>query len=917
VISDLLICDLTLSDTGCERGFTKGLEMHQGLFSYAWRHSRREQLVVLALILLSLPVYWMSLDLPRQIVNDAIQGKAFANGVTSVSVLEVGFRWPAFLGGEELRFFDGFEMTRLEFLFFLSCSFLFFSLVNGGFKYHINIRKGIIGERLLRRLRFELFERVMRFSPEDLRATKSAEVASMIKDEVEPIGGFFGDAFVTSGFLVVQATTALAFIMVQNLIMGLLAGAIIGVQGFVIPKLRREQQRLGRLRQLESRKLAGRVSEMVDAAPMLRTHNAEAFHGAEIGERLGLLYKIREALYRRKFAVKYLNNLLAQVTPFFFYTLGGYLALKGQMDIGQLVAVIAAYRDLPTPIKELIDWDQQRADATIKFDQVQAAFSRFLPMDGGDAGAFPVPADAHIRIAALRHTDRRGALLLDRLTLTLERPSRIAVVNLSGSGAGTFAMVLGGQITEYSGAVSVGDPLGGGFAPAKRGIVYLGSDPLIMSGSIRDNISIVAKTAPLVPQGSEHRDAVENVREAVLTGNPIHRANDAWIDCMRLGISGPEQIDQAIVEALSIVRGFEGIYEAGLRGPMGEIGDSDLQARILSARAIFRERLAQADSKALVETFEVDRFNSTATIGENLLFGAPVGARFSTENLASDPFLNAMIEVEALAQPMVNIGLRLSETVLDVIAEGTPNRAIADRYSFLDFSDPESLQEPCRDIRKNGFGRARNETRRRLVEIALNYIEPKHRLGLIDYAFRARVLRARKSFRQYISKRGHEDIRFYDREALITRMSLLENLLFGRVAYGVPGAQEKMQRLAREVIAECGIDSLVIGLGLMREAGPGGRLLSPEQRATVALARTVLARPDMLILDQATTLLGRQEEEKVLAALLKHFEGRTIVVTRPREASLEGFDRALFFDGASLVEDRILAGQKPKVSDVS
>jgi putative ABC transport system ATP-binding protein len=111
----------------------------------------------------------------------------------------------------------------------------------------------------------------------------------------------------------------------------------------------------------------------------------------------------------------------------------------------------------------------------------------------------------------------------------------------------------------------------------------------------------------------------------------------------------------------------------------------------------------------------------------------------------------------------------------------------------------------------------------------------------------------------------------------------------------------------------------VINLGLKREAGPGGRLLSPEQRATIALARTAFARPEIAVLDQATTLLGQQEEARVLASLLKHFEGRTLLVTRPRDASLDGFDRALIFEGPSLVEDRRLGmpQSEPKVPAVA
>ena len=35
-----------------------------------------------------------------------------------------------------------------------------------------------------------------------------------------------------------------------------------------------------------------------------------------------------------------------------------------------MVGVLLAYKDLPSPIKELIDWDQQRQDVQIKYEQV-------------------------------------------------------------------------------------------------------------------------------------------------------------------------------------------------------------------------------------------------------------------------------------------------------------------------------------------------------------------------------------------------------------------------------------------------------------------------------------------------------------------------------------------------------------------
>ena len=78
--------------------------------------------------------------------------------------------------------------------------------------------------------------------------------------------------------------------------------------------------------------------------------------------------------YQRKFFVKFLNNLLVPVHALRLLRLGRRAAgdLMGHLDIGALVAVIAAYKDLPGPIKELIDWEQNRAR---RADQIRPGHS--------------------------------------------------------------------------------------------------------------------------------------------------------------------------------------------------------------------------------------------------------------------------------------------------------------------------------------------------------------------------------------------------------------------------------------------------------------------------------------------------------------------------------------------------------------
>src|SRR5690606_1270476 len=240
---------------------------------------------ILLLILASLPFYFGSLDVPRIIVSDALQGRAFPDGRTTATVFDWTITLPEFLGGGKIVLSEGIELDRLSYLLALSFLFLVLVLINGAFKYVINIRKGIMGERILRRMRYELFATLLRFRPEDIRSVKPSEAASMIKDEVEPIGGFVGDAFVQPVFLGTQALTALCSTMLQNFWLGFIALAVVMVQAVVIPRLRREQIRLGRERQIAARRLAGRIGEVVQVAPAVHIHGTAAFDKAEISKR--------------------------------------------------------------------------------------------------------------------------------------------------------------------------------------------------------------------------------------------------------------------------------------------------------------------------------------------------------------------------------------------------------------------------------------------------------------------------------------------------------------------------------------------------------------------------------------------------------------------------------------------------------
>jgi putative ABC transport system ATP-binding protein len=171
-------------------------------------------------------------------------------------------------------------------------------IINGLFKFYINTYKGRLGERLLRRIRFDLVDRILRFPPIQFKRMKGAEISSMIKDEVEPLGGFTGDAFVQPALLGGQALTALFFIFMQNAWLGLIAAFMVAVQAVIIPRMRRRLLILGRERQITARELAGRVSEIVDGIGTIHAYDTSNYERADIASRLGHIFKIRYDLYQ-------------------------------------------------------------------------------------------------------------------------------------------------------------------------------------------------------------------------------------------------------------------------------------------------------------------------------------------------------------------------------------------------------------------------------------------------------------------------------------------------------------------------------------------------------------------------------------------------------------------------------------------
>src|SRR5579883_656560 len=342
--------------------------LEPSIYRFVLRYSLGEQILLVVLTLLSFPVLYYSLELPKVIINQAIGGKHFPRQIL------------------------GAEIAQIPYLLVLCAGFLVLVIVNGWFKYYINVRKGQLGERLLRRLRFELCDRILRFPLPAFGHLSAGGVIAMVTAELEPLGEFIGDAFALPIFQAGTLATTLAFMFVQDPALGGAAVLLYPVQGYVIPKLQRKVRQLGRERVRMMRSLADRIGETIAGRVDIRANDAAAAQLAELSAWLGRIYTIRFDIYNRKFFAKFLNNFINQLTPFFFLAIGGYFVIEGRLSLG---ALEGAARLLP-------------AAAGCR-DQVPAG-DRAVP-GRRDAGSPPAPrtAGTHSAFRGRHRRDGSGA----------------------------------------------------------------------------------------------------------------------------------------------------------------------------------------------------------------------------------------------------------------------------------------------------------------------------------------------------------------------------------------------------------------------------------------------------------------------------------------------------------------------------
>ncbi len=870
--------------------------MEPTIFRFILRYSKAQQVWLLALIVVSYPFLYLSLEMPKLIVNRAI-------GATSGPPYEV----PLF--GTPILSVDA---GQIEFLIGLSLAYLFLVMINGALKYYINVFKGQLGERLLRRLRYDLYQRILRFPLPHFRKVSQGELIPMITAEVEPLGGFIGTAFGDPLFQGGQLLIILAFIMVQDPILGTAAIALYPFQIYVIPKLQRRINELGKQRVQNVRWLSDHVGESVSGIAEVHAHDTARYELSRFAARLGTIYWIRYDIYRKKFFMKFLNNFIDKLTPFFFFSIGGWLVIEGGLSFGALVAVLAAYKDLAAPWKEMLTWYQQKEDVRIKYGQVIEQFDppnileeeRLLAEPGEEQ---EIPANATIALQNVGLIDEDGIRALDGATVEIPAGSRVAVVGAGNSGRGELVMAIAGLLTPTSGSVTLGEhdiktlPR----AVTGRRIAYVGPGVHIQGGTVADALVYGLKHLPVAEteyEGDAARRRQQEIHEAAQAGNTTLDFDADWIDYAAAGVSGPAELEQRMLDILRAVDLDEDVYARGLRGTFDPATRPDVAEKILEARAAVRQRIADPEVAKLVEPFDATRYNLNASVAENVMFGVPLDDSLSEENIAQNAYMRRTLERVALTDEFLKIGVQAAQTMVELFADLPPGHEFFERFSFISAEDLPEFQ-PILGRASRGLDKLTEADRNRLIALPFKLIPARHRLELIDEGLQTRLLEARRAFAADLPPDLAGKIAFFDPKAYNAGATIQDNILFGKIDFGQANAAQRVGALLAEVLGEMGLRDVVLSAGLRSQTGSGGSRLSPVQRQKIGIARCLLKRPDILLINEAAAGFDARMQNIVVDRVLEQSEDRTVVWVLNNAAMANKFARVLVMSDGRVIED--------------
>jgi ABC-type multidrug transport system fused ATPase/permease subunit len=806
----------------------------RSIFSWVFPGNLKLQVMLLLIIIIMVFARVLPLELQKRIVNEAIN----------------------------LRSID---------LLFLYCGIylaavIFFS----GLKYLTTILQTLIAQRTTARMRKELYHHILTLPLNYFRNTQPGFVVNALSAELTLPGNFVGMSVATP---VTNVLTLLAFaglLFWMNPLLAAVSLSIYPIVLFLIPMLQKGVNRANKRRVDAARKFSSRIAESISGIHEIHGNGAYRIENQKYDKLVDKLLKIRIVWSLFRFGVKAVNNFFTGLGPFLVFILGGYLTIKGQLDLGALVAFISAQEKLYDPWKELIEFYQVYQDGKVTYEKTMRYFDIEPEFELEPEGRDPFDLDGSLEVRDLSFTTDSGIRLLDGINLNLKPGEHLALVGFSGSGKSTLALCIG-QLYKYTG-----------------GNVLMGNKEVseLTKKDMVQNIGFVAQS-PFIFDGTIHENMLYAC-EAMVDGNS-----------RKAGKELPSLDD--VIAVLHQTGIFADVLRFGLNAILTQDRNKELVEIIIRVRKNFQRDYGE-ELADYVEFYDEDRYLYYSSVAENLTFGAPNKDAYTDANLSKNEYFLNFLKSADLNRPLLSLGANLCRQTVDILGNLPPD-AVFFEQSPIAAEELEDYKSLVGRLKQKKLHELTAEERQKLLELALRFTPGVHKMVSLPEILETLILEGRALFNARISNDEPDAFTFLQMSEYIYSQTILNNIFFGKTKTSNPQARERIDQSIIQLLIEEDLLESIIEIGMNYEVGNKGDKLSGGQQQKLAIARIFLKAPKVLIMDEATSALDNKSQTRIQNLLETRWKKKsTVVSVVHRLDTIKNFDKVAVMKAGKILE---------------
>jgi ABC-type transport system involved in Fe-S cluster assembly fused permease/ATPase subunit len=552
------------------------------------------------------------------------------------------------------------------------------------------------------------------------------------------------------------------------------------------------------------------------------------------------------------------------------FLLGGYLAIKGRLELGALVAFLSAQERLFDPWKDLIEFYQVYQDGRINYDKTMRYFDTEPEHEIEPRDRDPLQLESSVEVKDLSFTTDTGIHLLDGINVSLKPGEHLALVGFSGSGKSTLALCIG-QLYKYTGgSIMIGNHEVSELTKKDmiNNIGFVAQSPFIFDGTIEENI-LYSTMARIDDNGQRGNGEMPTLDDIIAV---LHQTG-IFVDVLRFGLNAILAHDQ----------------------------NEELVKMIIRVRKNFQQDFGE-ELAEYVEFFDENKYMYFSSVSENLIFGTANKDGFADINLSRNEYFLNFLKTADLTRPLLSLGANLCRQTVDILGSLPPDSVFFEQ-SPIKAEELEDYKVLVEQLKKKKLHELTGEDRQMLLELALRFTPGVHKMAALPEMLETLILEGRALFRKKIAEDDPQAITFVQMSRYIYSQTILNNIFFGKTKIANPQAQERINQSIIQLLIEEDLLETIIEIGMHFQVGTKGDKLSGGQQQKLAIARIFLKAPNILIMDEATSALDNKSQARIQNLLETRWKKKnTVISVVHRLDTIKNFDKVAVMKAGKILE---------------